>query len=69
MDLEPAEAIYVGDNPVNDIDPPNSIGMTTIQFKGCGKYAQAKGCTQPTYEIARHLELAGILERDFAIRV
>jgi len=30
MNLQPAHAVYIGDNPINDIDPPRVLGMQAI---------------------------------------
>ena len=32
------EAMYVGDNPPNDIEPPHSLGMVTVLNRRSGKY-------------------------------
>ena len=67
--VKPTEAIYVGDNPLTDIDPPNSIGMITIRSRRSGKHKEAEGVTQPHYEIHKLSELINILRKDLGINV
>jgi len=65
LNLKPASVMYVGDNPKNDIDPPNRLGMTTVRMRRSGKYRDIEGETQPRYEVKHFDELAEILARDF----
>jgi putative hydrolase of the HAD superfamily len=67
--IRACEAIYVGDNPLADIDPPNQIGMITVRSRRSGRYEGVEGKTRPTYEIRRLTELLKILRRDFSVRV
>lgn len=67
--LKPNEAMYIGDNPVSDIDPPNTIGMITVRNRRTGKYTGLEGKTRPHYEIHNFYDLLDILEKDFAIKV
>jgi len=67
--VRPAQAMYVGDNPVNDIDPPNKAGMITVRVKRGGKYAALIGKTEPDYEIKTFYGLLEILKKDFHVRV
>jgi len=59
--LEPAEAVYVGDNPLTDIDPPNRIGMVTVRHRWPGKYAAVEGQTRPDFEITAFGQLMTVL--------
>jgi HAD superfamily hydrolase (TIGR01549 family) len=65
----PGEAMYIGDNPVNDIDPPNRIGMITVRNRRSGKYSGIEGETKPHYEIQDFCELLNILRLDFGVEV
>ncbi len=65
--VPPQEAVYVGDNPEMDIDPPNEIGMITIRHRQSGKYADTEGQTAPDYEIRSFLELKKILKEDLGV--
>lgn len=67
--LKPNEAMYIGDNPVNDIDPANTIGMITVRNRRTGKYTGLEGKTRPNYEIHNFYDLLDILARDFNIKV
>ena len=63
----PSEAMYVGDNPPNDIDPPKSIGMIAVLNRRSGKYSGLAPSAAPDYEIAHFSELRKILEKDFGV--
>jgi putative hydrolase of the HAD superfamily len=69
LHLKPNEAIYIGDNPVNDIDPANTIGMVTVRNRRTGKYTGLEGKTRPNYEIHNFYDLLDILAKDFGIKV
>jgi putative hydrolase of the HAD superfamily len=69
LGLEPAETMYVGDNPRADIDPPNRIGMVTVRHRGTGKFASVEGETRARYEIANFHELLHILRTDFEVEL
>lgn len=38
LDIEPGEAIFVGDRPDNDVKPAKALGMKTIRFKRGNQY-------------------------------
>ncbi len=67
LNVKPEHAMYIGDNPVGDIDPPNSIGMITVRNRRSGKYADIEGETKPDYEIRNFYDLLNILKKDFGI--
>ena len=66
--IRAAQAMYVGDNPINDIDPPNKVGMITVRVKRGGKYAALIGKTEPDYEIKTFFDLLEILKKDFRVK-
>jgi len=66
--LEPCEVMYVGDNPINDIDPPNSIGMITVRSRRSGKYQDVAGRTEPDHEINNFHELLELLQEHYGLR-
>jgi putative hydrolase of the HAD superfamily len=68
LNIQPSEAMYVGDNPLTDIDPPNRLGMITVQSKRSGKYTALKGKTKPRYQINNFWELLTILKKDFNLK-
>jgi putative hydrolase of the HAD superfamily len=65
----PVEAMYVGDNPPNDVDPPNQLGMTTVLMRREGKYAGVQGVTKPAFEVNTLAELVEILRTQCGIEV
>jgi putative hydrolase of the HAD superfamily len=67
--VDPREAMYVGDNPANDIDPPNQIGMITVRIRRDGKYAEVESRTPPTHEINDLGELLDLLKRTYTVNV
>lgn len=69
LGLAPQEVMYVGDNPAQDIDPCNRLGMKTVRSRRGTRHKDAAGATAPHYEIASLDELPAILARDFGIPV
>ena len=65
--VKPQEAMYVGDNPANDIDPPNEIGMITVRIHRDGKYAHLTSKTPPAHEINDLGELIDLLRDRYGI--
>lgn len=65
----PREAMYVGDNPPNDIAPPKSIGMVAVLNRRSGKYSSVIPRVEPDYEISDLQQLRGILRGDFGVEV
>lgn len=68
-DVEPGHAMYIGDNPLFDIDPPNEIGMITVRNRRSGKFLDKESRTPPDYEIQNFWDLLSILREDFGIKV
>ncbi len=69
LNLRPAQTMYIGDNPVNDIDPCNQIGMITVRNRRSGRYIDLQGETEPNYEIHNFWDLLDILREDFHLEV
>jgi len=69
LDIWPLEAMYVGDNPPNDVDPPNQLGMSTVLVRHEGKYSSVEGVTEPDYTIKTLTELVGILRENYEIDI
>lgn len=67
MNLRPSETMYVGDNPLTDVDPPNQIGMLTVRLRRGGKYRDVEGATRPRYEIQNFWDLLDRLREDFGL--
>ena len=69
LGLSPESCMYVGDNPINDIDTPNKLGMITVLNRRSGKYLTVTGKTEPRHVIHDMWELLEILQRDYNIAV
>jgi len=69
LNLKPTECMYIGDNPITDIDPPGQIGMITIRNRRSGRYLDVEGKFQPDYEIHNFWDLLDILREDFGLEV
>jgi len=69
LNLKPGTTMYVGDNPANDIDPPNRIGMITVWNKRGGKHLNRTSRSKPKYEIHNFWDLLDILREDFKLEV
>ena len=65
--VRPEEAMYVGDNPANDIDPPNQIGMITVRIHREGKYAGLTSRTPPAHEIDDLGQLLDLIREHYGI--
>ncbi len=69
LNIRPTETMYVGDNPVNDIDPPRSIGMMTVRMRRGGKYNQLESVSPPTREVQNFWDLLDFLREECSIDV
>jgi len=69
LGLEPSRCMYVGDNPTQDIDPPNKIGMITVRNRRSGKYSSNKGASRPDFEIRDFYDLREILRQKFNVPI
>ena len=67
LNIWPIEAMYVGDNPPNDIDPPNQLGMSTVLVRGDGKYSSVQGVSEPDHVIRSFRELPDILRDKYEV--
>jgi putative hydrolase of the HAD superfamily len=67
LSLDPREAMYVGDNPLMDVDPPNSIGMITVHCRRESRSKDVRGATEPRHVISSFDDLAPILRDEFDI--
>ncbi len=69
LNLKPAETMYIGDNPVDDIDPPNQIGMVTVHNRRGGKHLDRESRTKPDFAIHNFWDLLDILMNSFGIEL
>ncbi len=67
LNLKPEETMYVGDNPLHDIDPCNHEGWITVRSRRSGKYAEVVGATRADFEIRDFYDLKEILASEFGI--
>lgn len=63
LNLSPSEVMYVGDDPVNDIDPAKALGMLTVLTRRGGKYLTRKGKLKPDYQIDNFRQLLKIIDK------
>lgn len=69
LNLRPSETMYVGDNPLHDVDPPNQIGMITVRMRRGGRYSNIEGKTAPAKEVQNFWDLLDYLRGEFGIKV
>ena len=65
--VEPGQAMYVGDNAPNDVDPANAVGMKTVLCRRGGRHDHRAGQTPPTHTIADFAELEALLRSDYGV--
>ncbi|MGA1867173.1 MAG: TIGR02253 family HAD-type hydrolase [bacterium] len=68
VNIDPHFCMNIGNNPLTDIDPANSIGMTTVLVQKGEKY-KIKGKTKPTYTISNMRELLKILKKNYDVHL
>lgn len=61
LDLEPQEAVYVGDNPFDDVVGAKGVGMNAVWINRNGKTLD-KAQPQPDFQVASLAQLPSILE-------
>ncbi len=69
LELEPAEAMYVGDSPSHDIAPPKSIGMLTVWARRAARRAIERPEEQPDHVVDDFEELRAILRERYGLDV
>jgi len=67
LKLAADRCLYVGDNPLHDIDPCNSEGWSTVRIRRSGRHADEEGATKPTHEIRDFYELRRILQDEYGV--
>ncbi len=67
LGLEPERVMYVGDNPVNDVDPANAVGLVTVHNRRSGRHAKLEGKSRPDFEISTFYDLRDVLQGEFAL--
>jgi putative hydrolase of the HAD superfamily len=69
LNLKPARCVYVGDRMTRDIDPANSLGLTTVHIKRGGKHSNEQGVSEPAHVITHFDELREILRAEYGIQI
>lgn len=69
LNLKPSETMYVGDNPLHDVDPPNQIGMHTVRMRRGGKYYHTEGKSQAHREVQNFWDLLDYLRQELNVQV
>ncbi len=69
LNLKPSESMYVGDNPLTDIDPPNRLGMYTVQVVRGGRHEIEQGETSPDWIVNNFWELLDILRDHLSVTI
>ena len=59
--VPPGEAMYVGDRPLDDVDPANQAGLITVLRLGIGRHAGTAGRTPPNHQVRDFRELESLL--------
>jgi len=68
--VPPGQALYVGDNPANDIVPARAVGMRTVRMRSPGgKYASSDCPVAPDHEATDFAGLAVILRETYGLAV
>jgi putative hydrolase of the HAD superfamily len=67
LGVSPKAAMYVGDNPLHDIDPANAIGMATVLVRRGGRHGVEAGKTRATHEITDFGQLEKILREKHGV--
>jgi putative hydrolase of the HAD superfamily len=68
--VPPGEAMYVGDNPVNDVGPAKAVGMVAVRFRSPGgKHSRVDGPVPPDQEVADHEALRTVLREVYGVAV
>ncbi len=67
LDLETSRCMYVGDRPVDDIDPAGEVGMVTVLNRRVSKPISQSGKRLPDYQIYNFHDLLDILRSDFGL--
>ncbi|MDE0959703.1 MAG: TIGR02253 family HAD-type hydrolase [Planctomycetota bacterium] len=61
LNLRPSECVYVGDNPLMDVDPANEIGIVTVQVQREDRFRNIVGQSQPDHIVQNFWDLAEVL--------
>ena len=68
LNLPASEIMYVGDNPISDIDTSNAAGMISVLVKRGGKHSKEESKTPPAFVIQNFWDLLNIIQENFEIK-
>ncbi len=68
LELRPAEAMYVGDNPAHDVAPPQSIGRVAVWARRAARHGLEPGI-EPDHVVDDFRELGLILREAYGLAV
>ena len=60
--------LYIGDNPIKDVDAAHEAGLITCLRRGSGKHSMDVGAHAPDFEVESLDELCPWLESEYGIR-
>ncbi len=69
LGVKPEQAVYVGDNPVVDVDVPKRIGMKTILSRRTGKYLEVEGKSKPDHIVHNFWDVLEVIDQYYEIKV
>lgn len=67
MKVLSGETLYVGDNPIKDVDAAHNAGLMTCLRRGSGKHSREVGAHAPDLEVESLDELRPWLEANFGV--
>ena len=67
LELSAEEVMYVGDSPLHDVAPPQSLGMITVWARRAARHKLDGTGIEPAYTVDDFEQLRRILARDFAV--
>ncbi|MEM8883003.1 MAG: TIGR02253 family HAD-type hydrolase [Planctomycetota bacterium] len=69
MGTVPSEVLYIGDNPIKDVDAAHEAGLITCLRRGAGKHSMAVGAHAPDFEVETLDELLPVLREQFGVAI
>lgn len=67
LGVAPGSVLYIGDNPIKDVDAAHEAGLITCLRRGSGKHSMAVGAHAPDFEVESLDELMPWLASEFGI--
>ncbi|MHC4939165.1 MAG: TIGR02253 family HAD-type hydrolase [Planctomycetota bacterium] len=68
LQVDPGEVLYIGDNPIKDVDAAHEAGLITCLRRGAGKHSMDVGAHAPDFEVTSLDELHPWLASEFGIQ-